>query len=256
LKALDENPGRWDPSSLKIVLSSGVMWSSDIKQAMLARLPMLQLADMFGSSEAIGFGSNVTSAKGTTRTARFSIGEDCKVFNEDHREVVPGSGERGFIARPGPIPLGYYKDPEKTASTFPTIDGVRYSIPGDWCTVEADGTLTLLGRGSVCINTAGEKVYPEEVEEALKLHAAIEDALVVGVPDERWGTAVTAVVELSAGEVLDEEQLRAHVRGRLAGYKVPKRILAIDRMLRAPNGRADYRGARNFALGVLGINGG
>jgi acyl-CoA synthetase (AMP-forming)/AMP-acid ligase II len=253
LKALDENPGRWDPSSLRIVLSSGVMWSSDTKQALLDRLPKLRLADMFGSSEAIGFGSNVTSKEGGTKTARFAIGEDCKVFSEDHREVVPGSGERGFIARPGPIPLGYYKDPEKTASTFPTIDGVRYSIPGDWCTVEADGTLTLLGRGSVCINTAGEKVYPEEVEEALKLHAAVEDALVVAVPDERWGTAVTAVVELNPGATLDEAQLREHVRAKLAGFKVPKRVLSIDRMLRAPNGKADYPGARGYALDALGI---
>ena len=253
LKALDENPGRWDPMSLKVVLSSGVMWSADVKQALLARLPKIRLADMFGSSEAIGFGSNVTSAEGGTKTARFAIGEDCKVFTEDHREVVPGSGERGFIARPGPIPLGYYKDPEKTASTFPTIDGIRYSIPGDWCTVEADGTLTLLGRGSVCINTAGEKVYPEEVEEALKLHADVEDALVVGVPDERWGTAVTAVVELTPGAVLDEAQLREHVRRKLAGFKAPKRVLAIDRMLRAPNGKADYRGASCYAREALGI---
>ena len=253
LKALDENPGRWDPMSLKVVLSSGVMWSADVKQALLARLPKIRLADMFGSSEAIGFGSNVTSAEGGTKTARFAIGEDCKVFTEDHREVVPGSGERGFIARPGPIPLGYYKDPEKTASTFPTIDGTRYSIPGDWCTVEADGGLTLLGRGSVCINTAGEKVYPEEVEEALKLHADVEDALVVGVPDERWGTAVTAVVELTPGAVLDEAQLREHVRRKLAGFKAPKRVLAIDRMLRAPNGKADYRGASSYAREALGI---
>jgi acyl-CoA synthetase (AMP-forming)/AMP-acid ligase II len=254
LKALDENPGGWDASSLKVILSSGVMWSSDIKQAMLARLPNLRLADMFGSSEAIGFGSNVTSSEGGAKTARFAIGDDCKVFSEDHREVVPGSGERGFIARSGPIPLGYYKDPEKTASTFPTIDGVRYSIPGDWCTVESDGTLTLLGRGSVCINTAGEKVYPEEVEEALKLHSAVEDALVVGVPDERWGTAVTAVIDLVPGEVLDEAQLRDHVHGKLAGFKVPKRIFASDRALRAPNGKADYRAARALVLDALGIS--
>jgi fatty-acyl-CoA synthase len=253
LKALDENPGRWDPSSLKVILSSGVMWSSDVKQALLAHHGGLRLADMFGSSEAIGFGSNVTSAEGGTRTARFEIGEDCRVFTEDHREVVPGSGERGFIARPGPIPLGYYKDPEKTASTFPVIDGVRYSIPGDWCTVEADGTLTLLGRGSVCINTAGEKVYPEEVEEALKRHPDVEDALVVGVPDERWGTAVTALVELATGAELDEAGLRSHVHAQLAGYKAPKRIVAIERMLRAPNGKADYRGARAYVLDALGI---
>jgi len=253
LKALNENPGRWDISSLKVILSSGVMWSRDVKQALLTHHPKVFLADMFGSSEAVGFGSNVTSAKAATKTAKFSIGEDCKVFTEDHREVEPGSGERGFIARRGPIPLGYYKDAEKTAETFPTIAGVRYSIPGDWCTVEADGTLTLLGRGSVCINTAGEKVYPEEVEEVLKLHADVEDALVVGVPDERWGTAVTAVVELRAGGVLDEEALRKHVHGKLAGYKTPKRIFAIERMFRAPNGKADYKSARGHALEALGM---
>jgi fatty-acyl-CoA synthase len=253
LKALAADPDRWDPSSLKVILSSGVMWSRDVKQALLAQLPELRLADMFGSSEAIGFGSNITTAAGATKTARFAIGDDCKVFTEDHREVEPGSGERGFIARRGPIPLGYYKDPEKTASTFPTIDGVRYSIPGDWCTVESDGTLTLLGRGSVCINTAGEKVYPEEVEETLKLHPDVEDALVVGVPDERWGTAVTAVVELSSGGEPDEAALRAHVHDKLAGYKAPKRVLAVERMFRAPNGKADYRGARAFALEALGI---
>jgi acyl-CoA synthetase (AMP-forming)/AMP-acid ligase II len=253
LKVLDENPGRFDPTSLKVVMSSGVMWSREVKLALLAHHPKLLLADMFGSSEAVGFGSNVTSASEAPTTAKFEVGEDCAVFTEDHREVVPGSGERGFIARRGPIPLGYYKDAKKTAETFPTIDGVRYSIPGDWCTVEADGTLVLLGRGSACINTAGEKVYPEEVEEALKLHADVDDALVVGVPDERWGTAVTAVVELRAGCDLDEAALRAHVREKLAGYKTPKRVLAVEKMFRAPNGKADYKQALGFALAGLGI---
>ena len=247
LNALNQSPGRWDISSLKVLISSGVMWSRDVKLALLEHQPRLLLADMFGSSEAVGFGSNVTSVKGASATARFEIGEHCKVFTEDRREVRPGSGERGFIARSGSIPLGYYKDAEKTAETFPTIDGVRYSIPGDWCTVGSDGTLTLLGRGSACINTAGEKVYPEEVEEALKTHADVEDALVVGVPDERWGTAVTALVEMRRGVSLDEEALRQHVRTRLAGYKTPKRILAVDRMFRAPNGKADYEGARKHA---------
>ena len=170
------------------------------------------------------------------------------MFSEDLREIQPGSGESGFIARCGPIPLGYYKDPEKTARTFPTIDGVRYSIPGDWCLVEADGTLNLLGRGSVCINTGGEKVYPEEVEEALKTHPDVEDAVVVGVPDERWGQAVTGVVELRRGAELDEAGLRQHVGGRLAGFKVPKRILPVSSVGRAVNGKADYAGIRALAL--------
>jgi fatty-acyl-CoA synthase len=202
----------------------------------------------------VGFGSSVTTADGETRTARFQIGEHCKVFSEDHREVVPGSGEKGFIARSGPIPVGYYKDPKKSAETFPTIDGVRYSIPGDWCTVEADGTLTLFGRGSVCINTAGEKVYPEEVEEALKTHDAVEDALVVGVPDEKWGNAVTAVVQLSSDAEFDEAALKQHLRERLAGFKRPKRVLAVPNMFRAPNGKADYKGALAFVKEQLGVN--
>ncbi len=247
LNTLDAHPGRWDLSTLKLVLSSGVMWSQAVKQGLLRHHDGWLLADMFGSSEAVGFGSSVTSAKSGAKTAVFTIGDDCKVFTEDHVEVVPGSGERGFIARRGPIPLGYFKDPEKTAKTFPTIDGVRYSVPGDWCTVDADGTLNLLGRGSVCINTAGEKVYPEEVEEALKTHADVEDALVVGLVDEKWGQAVTGVVELRSGASLDEAALRGYVRERLAGYKTPKQIFAVARMFRAPNGKADYKGALAFA---------
>ena len=247
LNALSSEPERFDLSPLRVVISSGVMWSADVKRGLLEHIPHALLADMFGSSEAVGFGSSVSSKQAGTKTAKFTIGDDCKVFTEDHREVQPGSGERGFIARRGPIPTGYYKDPEKTEKTFPTIDGVRYSIPGDWCTVEADGTLTLLGRGSVCINTAGEKVYPEEVEEALKTHSTVEDALVVGVADEKWGQAVTGVVELSPGGEFDEQALREHVREHLAGYKTPKRIFAVEKMFRAPNGKADYKAAAEFA---------
>ncbi|MCZ6714468.1 MAG: acyl-CoA synthetase, partial [Deltaproteobacteria bacterium] len=201
-----------------------------------------------GSSEAIGFGTSVTTARGVSRGARFQIGENCKVFSEDGREIEPGSGEPGLVARCGPIPQGYYKDPEQTARTFPVINGVRYSIPGDWCLVEADGTLNLLGRGSVCINTGGEKVYPEEVEEALKTHPDVEDAVVVGVPDEQWGQAVTGVVELRGAAELDEAGLRQHVRGQLAGFKVPKRILAVASLGRAANGKADYAGIQTLAL--------
>jgi fatty-acyl-CoA synthase len=259
LEALDAAPARWDLSSLKVILSSGVMWSREVKQRLLEHLPDVLLADLFGSSEAVGFGQSVTKREHDAggragKTAKFRVGEHCKVFSEDHREVVPGSGERGFIARSGAIPLGYYKDPEKTAATFPVIDGVRYSIPGDWCTVEADGTLTLLGRGSATINTAGEKVHSEEVEEALKRHPNVADALVVGVPDPKWGQAVTAVVELRAGE-LDEEALRAHVREHLAGYKTPKRVVAVaGPMFRAPNGKADYQRAASYVREKLGID--
>ncbi|MCZ6463625.1 MAG: acyl-CoA synthetase [Proteobacteria bacterium] len=253
LNALDAEPGRWELSSLKLILSSGVIWSREVKRGLLEHHPGLLLVDAFGSSEAVGFGTSVTTASGETRTARFQIGERCKVFTEDHREVEPGSGETGFIARCGPIPTGYYKDPVKSAETFPTIAGVRYSIPGDCCRVEADGTLTLLGRGSVCINTGGEKVYPEEVEEALKTHADVEDALVVGLPDEKWGQAVTGVVQLAKGAVLREEALRDHVKQQLAAYKTPKRIVTIDKMQRAPNGKADYPGVTDYAKKALGV---
>jgi fatty-acyl-CoA synthase len=252
LNALEAEPGRFDLNALKVIISSGVMWSNDVKQGLLKHHPGVLLADMFGSSEAVGFGSSVTSAKSGTKTAKFEIGPDCKVFTEDHREVEPGSGERGFIARRGPIPTGYYKDAEKTQKTFPTIDGVRYSIPGDWCTVESDGTLTLLGRGSVCINTAGEKVYPEEVEEALKTHPSVEDALVVGVADEKWGQAVTGIVETAPGIQFDEQALRDHVREHLAGYKTPKHVLQVEKMFRAPNGKADYKSAAQHAQDQLG----
>ncbi|MFI5315916.1 MAG: acyl-CoA synthetase [Myxococcota bacterium] len=249
LNALEENPGRWDISSVKLVVSSGVMWSTEVKRGLLKHNGGMILTDSFGSSEAVGFGVSVMTAAGEVRTAKFTVGDRCKVFSEDHREIAPGSGEKGFIARSGPIPVGYYKDPDKTAKTFPTINGVRYSIPGDWCTVEADGTLTLLGRGSACINSAGEKIYPEEVEEALKTHPDVEDALVVGVADDRWGNAVIGVVQLRGGAVTGEEKLRAHVKERLAGYKVPKRVFAVPAMFRAPNGKADYKTAQQFAAG-------
>jgi fatty-acyl-CoA synthase len=248
LHALDEAPGRYDLSALNSIISSGVMWSREVKDALLRHAPHLTLIDAWGSSEAVGLGLSITTKDGVSRTAKFSLANSgVKVLTEAGEEVQPGSGVAGMIARPEPIPLGYYKDPEKTAATFRTFHGKRYSLPGDWCMVEADGTLTLLGRGSVCINTAGEKVYPEEVEEALKLHPDVEDALVVGVPDEKWGQAVTGIVVLREGAPFDEDALRRHVRGRLAGYKTPKRILAAGIPLRAANGKADYAGATRFA---------
>ncbi|MBE9539944.1 MAG: acyl-CoA synthetase [Proteobacteria bacterium] len=246
LKALEQEPERWDISSLQLMLSSGVMWSPAVKVGLLNHNSNMLLMDSFGSSEALGFGASISGAGETARSARFTIGPDCKVFNEEFDEVAPGSGERGFIARPGPIPLGYYKDEKKTAETFPTINGVRYAIPGDWCTVDKDGTLNLLGRGSACINSAGEKIYPEEVEEALKTHAKVDDALVFGVDDEKWGQAVTAVVLLAGEQALGDGELRNHVRGLLADYKSPKAIYTVKSMFRAPNGKADYKAAKAY----------
>jgi acyl-CoA synthetase (AMP-forming)/AMP-acid ligase II len=247
LNALDAAPGKYDVSSIAMIVSSGVMWSVEVKRGLLEHMPGAILNDGFSSSEALGMGASMMAKGVETPTAKFTIGERCRVFDENDQPVAPGSGVPGMIAIGPPNPLGYYGDEEKSARTFRVIDGVRYSIPGDWCLVEADGTLTLLGRGNACINTAGEKVFPEEVEEALKTHPSVEDALVVGVPDEKWGQAVTGVVALAEGASLDEAALRAHVRRTLAGYKTPKRIFAADRPLRAANGKADYAAAKACA---------
>jgi len=251
LASLEDRPGHYDLSTCKLIVSSGVLWSPPVKEGILKHLPHALLMDSFGSSEAVGFGMEITTRDATTRLGKFRIGQNCKVFTAQGREVTPGSGEPGFIARSGPIPLGYYKDEEKTAETFREIDGVRWSIPGDWCTVNEDGSIDLLGRGSVCINTAGEKVHPEEVEEALKLHPAVADATVVGLPDEKWGEAVTGVVELSPDGASDEASLRDHVRSLLAGYKTPKRIVIVESVGRSPSGKADYKRAKALAKAAL-----
>ena len=245
----------YDLTSLFLIVSSGVMWSPETKKALLVHHPDMVLVDSLGSSEATGFGSSITTANETYNVGTFKIGDRVKVFTDDDREVAPGSQERGRIARAGAIPVGYYKDPEKTARTFPTIDGVRYSIPGDYAQVEADGSLILLGRGSGCINTGGEKVFPEEVEEILKRHDAVEDAAVVGLPDEKWGQAVTALVTPAGGNDPNEAALRDHVRGTLAGYKVPKRIFTVTSLGRSPAGKMDYKGVTAKAKELTGQDG-
>jgi len=251
LNALNAEPGKYDVSSIAVIVSSGVMWSQEVKHGLLEHMPQAILSDGFSSSEAIGMGQSMMAKGHEVQTAKFVLGERCKVFDENDNPVEPGSGVPGIVAIGPPNPVGYYKDEEKSARTFRTIDGVRYSIPGDWCIVEADGTLTLLGRGNACINTAGEKVFPEEVEEALKTHPSVEDALVVGLPDEKWGQAVTGVIRLTEGHDLDEAALRAHVRKHLAGYKTPKRIVATDENFRASNGKADYPTAKTIASEAL-----
>lgn len=251
LNALNANPGKYDVSSLTTIVSSGVMWSYEVKRGLLEHMPGVILQDGFSSSEAIGMGVSMMTRDAEVQTAKFVLSDRCRVFDENDQPVAPGSGVRGLVAIGPPNPLAYYKDDEKSARTFRVIDGVRYSIPGDWCLVEEDGSLTLLGRGSACINTAGEKVFPEEVEEALKTHPSVEDSLVVGLPDEKWGQAVVGVVTLAAGQALDEAELRSHVRKALAGYKTPKRVVVADRDLRASNGKADYAAARACALEAL-----
>jgi 3-oxocholest-4-en-26-oate---CoA ligase len=255
LAVLNDAPGKYDLSSVASITSSGVMWSHEVKQGLIEHLPQVALMDSFGASEAVGFGMSVTTAEGIIETAKFEIGEHCKVFDENGVEVEPGSDKPGLIARGGAVPLGYYKDEKKSAETFKMINGVRYAIPGDWCLVAEDGTMTLLGRGSNCINSAGEKIYPEEVEEALKEHEAVRDALVVGIPDDKWGQAVTGVVELAENASVSEDELKAFVRTRLAAYKSPKRVLVSADLKRAPNGKADYKSIRAFAYDALGIEG-
>jgi 3-oxocholest-4-en-26-oate---CoA ligase len=252
LRALDAEPDRWDVSSLRVIVSSGVIWSAATKAGLLRHNERLIMVDSLGSSEAIGMATSTTTAESSgdsaDRTARFELGANTRVVTEDGRDVVPGSGERGLVALRGRTPIGYYKDPEKSAATFQVIDGVRYSIPGDFAEVDADGTVRLIGRGSQCINTGGEKVYPEEVEEALKLHPAVHDAAVVGVPDERFGEAITAIVEASSGATIDERELIDHVKARLAHYKAPKRVLVVDSVARAANGKLDYRSLKAHAV--------
>ncbi len=241
LAALDAEPGRWDLSSLVGIISSGAMWSEPIKQGLLRHHPGMLLVDAFSSSEALGIGSSVSSAGAAARTAEFTLGPEVRVLTPDGRQVEAGSDEIGVLALGGRNPLGYYKDEAKTAATFRLIDGVRYSIPGDHAQVRADGSIHLLGRGSVCINTAGEKVFPEEVEEALKTHPTVHDAVVVGVPDDTYGEQIVAAVEPAPGCTVDDEAaLIEFVKGRLAGYKAPRRVRVVETIGRAPNGKVDY----------------
>jgi 3-oxocholest-4-en-26-oate---CoA ligase len=254
-RALDEADARGEPydlASLLLVVSSGVIWSAPVKQALIERHPVIAY-DSLGSSEGVGFATSMTTAGSDNETARFSVGPDTKVFTDDGREVKPGSGEQGMLAVGGHLPVGYYKDPEKTAATFRVVDGKRYSIPGDYATVEDDGTITLLGRGSVSINSGGEKIFPEEVEEAVKAHPGVADAVVVGVPDERFGEAVTAVVALAPGGTAGEDEIaEALERSGLARFKRPRHVVVVDAVPRGANGKADYAWARQAARSRLG----
>ncbi|HIG43824.1 MAG: AMP-binding protein [bacterium] len=252
LNALDEAHDKGEPydiSSVNLIISSGVMWSQEIKSGLLKHNDMT-LIDAMGSTEG-SMGSSVSTREESATTAKFAIGENVKVFNDEDKEVEPGSGEMGMIATQSAM-IGYYKDPEKTAKTVRVIEDVRYIFPGDFATVEADGSLTLLGRGSMCINTAGEKVFPEEVEEVVKGHAEIEDCLVVGVPDERFGERVVGLMSKKSDNI-DEAQLLDHCREHLAGYKLPKNLLFVDVVQRAANGKADYQWAKQTALEMLGM---
>jgi fatty-acyl-CoA synthase len=248
LRALEEAEARgkpYDISSLQLIISSGVMWSAEVKHALMQRGSFVCF-DSLGSSEGVGFAGSISAPGAEQKTAKFTIGASTKVFTDEGREVTPGSGEVGRLAVGGYIPLGYYKDEAKSDATFLVIDGTRWSVPGDFASVETDGTITLLGRGSVVINSGGEKIFPEEVEEAVKVHPAVADCLVVGVPDERFGEAVTAVVSLRPGENASPDDLGAALEP-LARFKRPRRFVIVDEVVRGPNGKADYKWAKQTA---------
>jgi acyl-CoA synthetase (AMP-forming)/AMP-acid ligase II len=241
LQVLREQPGRFPLASLQVIGSSGAMWSQEVKEGLLEVIPHVLLADAFASSEALGMGNSYSSRDALATTAEFRLGEHSRVVNDAGQSVIAGSDEIGQLILGGRNPLGYYKDPVKSAATFPVIDGVRYVVPGDMAKVAADGSIQLLGRGSQCINTAGEKVFPEEVEESLKTHPDVVDACVVGVKDDHFGQRVVAAVELHPGRHVSEHELIAHVKSRLASYKAPRAVRVVATIGRAVNGKMDYK---------------
>ena len=245
-----ESEGRsFNLDSLNMIASSGVMWSSEVKEGLLKHKDML-LVDAMGSTEG-GMGSSIASREAPAPTAKFVLNPGTIVISDEGQIVEPGSGVMGKIGTSGLVPLGYFKDPEKSAETFKEVNGVRYSFPGDYALVEEDGSITLLGRGSNCINTAGEKVYPEEVEEAVKRHPDVYDCLVVGVSDDRFGQRVVALASYQEGKEVKEQDLIAFTRDHLAGYKLPKQVLFVDEVMRAPNGKANYKWAKQRAAEEL-----
>jgi 3-oxocholest-4-en-26-oate---CoA ligase len=245
LLAHQDAGNEYDLSSLFLLASTAALFSPSIKEKLLELLPNRIITDSIGSSET-GFGGTSIVAKDSPHSGgpRVSIDHRTVVLDDDGNEVKPGSGVRGFIAKKGNIPVGYYKDEKKTAETFRTINGVRYAIPGDYAQVEEDGTVTMLGRGSVSINSGGEKIYPEEVEAALKGHPDVFDALVVGVPDPRYGQHVAAVVQARPGARPALAELDSFVRSEIAGYKVPRSLWLVDEVKRSPAGKPDYRWAK------------
>jgi 3-oxocholest-4-en-26-oate---CoA ligase len=253
LEALNTDAGRaLDVSGLRVLLSGGAILSPTLKRELIERLPGVLVVDGYGASETGGQGQSVVVSGGEIPSApRFRVSDDTMVLDDDLRPAAVGVV--GRLARRGPIPLGYYKDPEKSAATFPVVDGIRWAVPGDHAVTDADGMITLLGRGSVSINSGGEKVYPEEVESALKGHPEVIDAVVVGVPDERWGERVVAVVQARAGTAPSLDSLQAHAREHLARYKMPREVVLVDAITRSPSGKPDYRWAKATAIAAAKV---
>ncbi len=247
--ALDRIAGRLELGRLVAIVSSGATFSKEVKERLLDHLPGISIVDAFGSSEASGIGINISTIGDVRDTADFVLGPTVRVLTDDGRFLAHGEVGEGLVALGGALPVGYHNDPDKSARTFREIDGVRYAFPGDHARVTVDGTLHLLGRGSSCINSGGEKVYPEEVEEVVRRHEAVADAACIGVPDDRFGEAVAAIVSLRDGATIDLETLRAHVKGQLAGYKAPRRLVVVDEVVRSPSGKLDHRWLRATAAG-------
>ncbi len=246
----------YDTSSLKLVTSGGAIFTAALKNELLERMPKVRILDALGSSETGAQGSLTSTRESGASTGNFDMVEDNIVLSDDlSRLLEAGSSETGWLARTGYVPLGYFDDPDKTARTFPVIDGTRYSVPGDRAMLETNGQLRLLGRDSVTINSGGEKIFAEEVELALKDHPAVYDAVVCGTPNERFGSQVTAIVQLREGETPDEAALRQKAGESISGYKLPKAFVFVAEITRAPSGKADYRWARETALHALGIEG-
>ena len=243
LAALDARPGDRDVSSVRLLLSAGAMFSAEVKDGLLTHLPGAAIVDYIAATEGM-MGVSISVAGRPAATASFRPAPGVVVLDEDDRVVEAGSGRQGILAVPNAATAGYYKDDDKTARTFRVVDGVRYSFPGDWATVEADGTIRLLGRGSQCINTGGEKVYPEEVEEAIKRHPRVADCLVFGLPDERFGQRVVAVASIDGTDAPDPSEVIESAGASLSAYKLPRSLVFVDSVPRAPNGKADYPGAR------------
>ena len=247
LDELDTHAARYDVSSLMAVGSGGAVLSPATKRRLVELLPGRMVVDAFGSSETGQLGGQAPEGD-PYGSLRLHVDELTDVLDDELRPVVPGAGVVGRLARRGHIPIGYLADVDKTAATFVETGGRRWALPGDMATVDADGAISVLGRGSLCINTGGEKVFPDEVEAAVKSCEGVEDVVVVGVPDERYGERVVAVVQLRTGCRIDGDALRAECRGRLAGYKVPRQVMLTSAITRSPSGKADYRWAKAFAL--------
>lgn len=237
------------------ITSSGATLSGDQKLQLRRFMPNATMIDMLGASEGGPFGIDLTPPdKPPLDTAVFIAPPNVVAFDDHTWQVIPrGSGRVGVLGVAGAIPAGYYNDPEKTANTFREVDGVRFSVPGDYAIIDADGTMHLLGRGSVCINTGGEKVYPEEVEVVARAVSGVADCTVVAVPDERFGNAVTAVVSLKEGFLLSNDELVTEMRKSLAAYKCPKHVVFVDNVYRSPSGKADYKISREVAVKALGL---